>query len=75
MDFWQVILMPFSWLLKTFCQVFNSYGVALLLFTLVVKVILFPLSLKGKKSCGGSLGKMLRSAGKALENLSGLVGM
>ena len=50
MDFWQVILMPFSWLLKTFCQVFNSYGVALLLFTLVVKVILFPLSLKGKKS-------------------------
>ena len=33
------------------------------------------MSLKGKKSCGGSLGKMLRSAGKALENLSGLVGM
>ena len=23
MDFWQVILMPFSWLLKTFCQVFT----------------------------------------------------
>ena len=50
MDFWQIIMTPFSWLLKTFCQVFDSYGIALLLFTLVVKLILFPFSLKGKKS-------------------------
>lgn len=50
MDFWQIIMTPFSWLLKVFCQIFNSYGIALILFTLVVKIILFPLSLKGKKS-------------------------
>lgn len=50
MDFWQIILTPFSWLLKVFCQIFNSYGVALILFTLVIKIILFPLNLKGKKS-------------------------
>lgn len=50
MDFWQIIMTPFSWLLKVFCQWFNSYGVALILFTLVIKIILFPLSLKGKKS-------------------------
>lgn len=50
MDFWQIIMTPFSWLLKTFCQVFNSYAVALILFTLVVKIILFPFQLKGKKS-------------------------
>ena len=50
MDFWQIILTPFSWLLKVFCEVFNSYGIALILFTIIVKVILFPLSLKGKKS-------------------------
>ena len=50
MDFWQIVLTPFSWLLKVFCQVFNSYAIALILFTLVVKIILFPLSLKGKKS-------------------------
>lgn len=50
MDFWQIIMTPFSWLLKLFCQLFNSYGAALILFTLVVKIILFPLSLKGKKS-------------------------
>lgn len=50
MDIWQVLMTPFSWLLKTFCQVFDNYGVALILFTLVVKIILFPFSLKGKKS-------------------------
>ena len=50
MDFWQIIMTPFSWLLKVFCQIFDSYGIALILFTIVVKVILFPLSLKGKKS-------------------------
>ncbi len=50
MDFWQIIMTPFSWLLKVFCQWFNSYGIALILFTVVIKVILFPLNLKGKKS-------------------------
>ncbi len=50
MDFWQIIMTPFSWLLKVFCQVFDNYGLALILFTIVIKLILFPLSLKGKKS-------------------------
>lgn len=50
MDFWQIIMTPFSWLLKVFCQIFDSYGIALILFTIIIKIILFPLSLKGKKS-------------------------
>jgi len=50
MDFWQIVMTPFSWLLKVFCQIFDSYGIALILFTIVVKIILFPFSLKGKKS-------------------------
>ena len=50
MDFWQIIMTPFSLLLKLFCEVFDSYGIALLLFTVVVKIVLFPLNLKGKKS-------------------------
>ena len=50
MDFWQIVLTPFSLLLKLFCQIFDSYGIALILFTIVVKIILFPFSLKGKKS-------------------------
>ena len=49
MDIWQILMTPFSWLLKLFCQVFNSYGIALFLFTVVIKIILFPLNLKGKR--------------------------
>ena len=49
MDFLQIIMTPFSWLLRVFCQVFDSYGIALILFTIVVKLILFPFNLKGKK--------------------------
>ena len=50
MDIWQILMTPFSWVLKLFCQVFNSYGIALFLFTIVVKIVLFPLNLKSKKS-------------------------
>lgn len=50
MDIWQILMTPFSWLLKLFCQVFDSYGIALFLFTIVVKIVLFPLNLKSKKS-------------------------
>ena len=50
MDIWQILMTPFSWLLKQFCILFDSYGIALILFTIVIKVILFPFSLKSKKS-------------------------
>ena len=45
-----IILTPFVWLLKVFYDFCGSYGLALILFALVVKVVLFPLSLKGKRS-------------------------
>lgn len=45
-----IILTPFSWILLFFYDFFQSYGVALILFALLVKIILFPLSIKGKKS-------------------------
>lgn len=46
----QIIMTPFSWLLTAFYNLFNSYGIALILFAIVVKLILFPFSLKGKRS-------------------------
>ncbi|MCI2106516.1 MAG: membrane protein insertase YidC [Intestinimonas sp.] len=46
----QILLTPFSWLLKVLYFTFSNYGVAIILFGLVTKIILFPLSLKGKKS-------------------------
>ena len=50
MDFWQIVMTPFSWLLKQFCIIFNNYAVALFVFALVVKIILAPFQFKGKKS-------------------------
>lgn len=50
MDLMYILMTPFTWLLTFFYQFFNSYGVALILFTLLVKIILFPFSLKAKKS-------------------------
>ena len=49
MQGFQIILTPFVWLLMFFYNLFNSYGIALILFAIVVKLILFPFSLKGKK--------------------------
>lgn len=45
----QIILTPFSWLLLAFYNLFDNYGIALILFAIVVKLILFPFSLKGKR--------------------------
>ena len=50
MDVWQILMTPFSWLLKQFCVLFNSYGLALILFTVVIKLVLSPFQLKSKKS-------------------------
>lgn len=49
MDFMYYVVYPFSWLLNVFYHTFNNYGMAIILFALVVKVVLFPLTLKGKK--------------------------
>lgn len=50
MDFMQVLLTPFVWLLMFFYNLFSNYGIALILFAIVVKLILFPFALKGKRS-------------------------
>ncbi len=44
------IQIPFGYVLKFFYEFFNNYGVALILFSLSVKLVLFPLSAKSKKS-------------------------
>ena len=44
------ICVPFAWLLRAFYTLTGSYGLALVLFTLVVKIVLLPFQLKSKKS-------------------------
>ena len=46
----KTILIPFAWLLRTLYQVTGNYGVALILFSLLTKVILLPFNAKSKKS-------------------------
>ena len=60
-----IILTPFSWLLKIFYEFSGSYGLALILFGVAIKLILLPISAKSKKS----MMKMSRMAPrvKALE--------
>lgn len=44
------ICIPFAWILRLFYNLTGSYGWALILFTLIVKLVLLPFQLKSKKS-------------------------
>ena len=57
------ICMPFAWLTRVFYTLTGSYGVALILFTLVVKLVMLPFQLKSKKS----MLRMNRMQGKVKE--------
>ena len=57
------ICMPFAWLTRIFYTLTGSYGMALILFTLVVKLVLLPFQLKSKKS----MLRMNRMSGKVKE--------
>ncbi|MBE5054473.1 YidC/Oxa1 family membrane protein insertase [Pseudoflavonifractor sp. DSM 107456] len=69
----KILLSPFVWVLNTFYQMTGSYGLALILFALVVKIILFPFQLKGKKSMiqmnmlSGQMQKLQKQYGKDRE--------
>lgn len=50
MSFGEIIAWPFAFLMRIFNQLTGSYAVALLLFALVVKVVMLPLSIKQQKT-------------------------
>ena len=47
---WKYICAPFAWIMRLFYSLTGSYGLAIILFTLVVKLVLLPFQLKSKKS-------------------------
>lgn len=57
------ICYPFAALLRLFYTLTGSYGISLLLFTLVIKLILLPFQMKSKKS----MVRMSRMSGKVQE--------
>ncbi len=44
------ITVPFSWLLLQLYYLFNNYGVAIIMFAVVVKLIMLPFQMKSKRS-------------------------
>lgn len=45
-----IVQVPFGWLLATLYQFTANYGVALIIFSVIVKLVLLPATAKGKKS-------------------------
>ena len=48
--FSDIVTVPFGWLLSILYDFTNNYGLALIFFAVIVKVILLPLTAKGKKN-------------------------
>ena len=48
--FWDIIRIPFGWLLAFLYDLTSNYGVALIIFAIALKVIMFPMTAKSKKS-------------------------
>ena len=45
-----IITVPFGWLLGQLYQLTNNYGIAMIIFAVLVKIILMPITAKSKKS-------------------------
>lgn len=50
MSFWSYLIVPFAWIMQTFYGIFDNYALALIFYAVVVKVVLFPLSVKQHKN-------------------------
>ncbi len=50
MSIWNYIMIPFGYIMRFCYELFNSYGIALFLYALITKIILFPLSMKQQKT-------------------------
>ena len=50
LGFWGIIALPFLRLLKVFYRVVPNYGIAIILLTVVVRLLTLPMSIKGQRS-------------------------
>ncbi len=47
---WHYIVMALGWIIKTIYELVQNYGVAIILFTIVVKLLLLPLNVKSQRA-------------------------
>ena len=45
-----IVTVPFGWLLRVLYDLTTNYGVAIIIFSILVKLVLLPMNAKGKKS-------------------------
>ncbi len=57
------IVAPFAWLMRLFYSIAHNYGIAVILFSIVLKLVLLPFQMKSKKS----MVRMGRLTGKQQE--------
>lgn len=57
------IVAPFAWLMRLFYSIAHNYGIAVILFSIVLKLVLLPFQMKSKKS----MMRMTRLSGKMQE--------
>ena len=50
MSLWNVLVLPFGYIMRFCYNLFESYGIALILYAFITKVILLPLSMKQQKT-------------------------
>lgn len=47
---WHYIVMALGWIIKTIYELVQNYGLAIILFTIVVKLLLLPLNIKSQRA-------------------------
>ena len=47
---WHYIVLAMGWIIKTIYDLVQNYGVAIILFTIVIKALLLPLNFKSQKA-------------------------
>lgn len=47
---WHYIVMALGWIIKTIYELVENYGVAIILFTLVIKLLVLPLNIKSQRA-------------------------
>lgn len=47
---WHYIVLAMGWIIKTIYEIVKNYGIAIILFTLIIKIVLLPLNVKSQKA-------------------------
>ncbi len=47
---WDYLIVPFAWIMQQAMNLLNNYGLALIAYALITKVIIFPLAMKQQKN-------------------------